>query len=99
MVNKQLHRHFSTPMPKSNKPSISRPDPLLRRFGQRIRDLRQERKWSQEDLAGKTGLHVTYVSGLERGRRNPTLRVIAQLSLALDIDLGDMLARLRSDDR
>lgn len=62
-------------------------------FGERLRDLRQERGWSsQEDFAHHVGLDRTYISGLERGRRNPTLDVIVKLAHGLDVTPSELLA-------
>jgi transcriptional regulator with XRE-family HTH domain len=50
------------------------------------RNVRSERErlgWSQEQLAEQSGIHRTYVSGVERGRRNPTITVLAALANAL----------------
>jgi transcriptional regulator with XRE-family HTH domain len=55
------------------------------KFGKRIRELRDIKGWSQEDLAEASGLHRTYISGIERGARNPTLSVIGQLADALNV--------------
>ncbi|WP_416443462.1 helix-turn-helix domain-containing protein [Leucobacter sp. HNU] len=54
-------------------------------FGARVRELRTERGLSQEDLANRAGLDRTYVSGVERGVRNPTLDVIARLATAFAV--------------
>ncbi|MEI7430883.1 MAG: helix-turn-helix transcriptional regulator [Betaproteobacteria bacterium] len=54
-------------------------------FGVRVRKFREKKSWSQEDLAEHSGLHRTYISGVERGVRNPTLEVVAKLAIALDV--------------
>ncbi len=54
-------------------------------FGVRVRKFREKRGWSQENLAEYSGLHRTYISGIERGVRNPTLEVIEKLAIALDV--------------
>jgi DNA-binding XRE family transcriptional regulator len=54
-------------------------------LGLAIRRLREERGISQKELAGLTGLHPTYVSGVERGVRNPSWSVIVALAQALDV--------------
>ncbi|HGM5483854.1 helix-turn-helix domain-containing protein [Serratia marcescens] len=59
------------------------------KFGQRVRELRKERGWSQEEFADKCGLDRTYVSGIERGVRNPTLEVINVLAIGLSITIKD----------
>lgn len=60
-------------------------------FGERLRQLRQERDWSQESFAHHVGLDRTYISGLERGRRNPTLDVIVKLAEALQVEPAELM--------
>lgn len=56
--------------------------------GPAFRTLRERAEISQEELAFRAGLDRTYVSGIERGRRNPSLksmqRVAAELAVSLD---------------
>lgn len=59
------------------------------KFGQRVRELRKERGWSQEEFADKCELDRTYISGIERGVRNPTLEVINVLAIGLSITIKD----------
>nr|WP_071933878.1 helix-turn-helix transcriptional regulator [Xenorhabdus hominickii] len=59
-------------------------------FGQRIRYLRKEAGMSQEAFADKCGLDRTYVSGIERGVRNPTLEIIYVISNGLQIELNEL---------
>jgi transcriptional regulator with XRE-family HTH domain len=54
-------------------------------FGKKVRELRESKKWSQEDFADASNLHRTYISGIERGVRNPTLTVIWQIAESLEI--------------
>lgn len=62
-------------------------------FGERLRDLRQEHGWvSQEAFAHHVGLDRTYISGLERGRRNPTLDVIVKLAHGLKVMPSELLS-------
>jgi len=61
------------------------------RFGDRLRQLRQARKLSQEELAFRAGLHRTYVSSLERGERNVALINIEKLAIAFDIRIDELL--------
>ena len=70
------------------------------RFGKRVRELRLAAGLTQEKLAHDAAIDLTYLGGIERGRRNPTLLVIVRLSEALDLpphalltsDAADMLS-------
>jgi len=62
-------------------------------FGRAVRDIRYERRLSQEGLALECGLDRTYVSGIERGVRNPSLANIFRLSAALDVSPVELFAR------
>jgi len=53
--------------------------------------LRQAKGWSQEDLADEVGLHRTYVSGIERKVRNPTVTILERLAKALKVTPGRLL--------
>ena len=64
------------------------------RFGKRLRELRKERDLSQEDFAARCGLDRTYVSGMERGVRNPSLAVIETLAGALGIRVEELFKGL-----
>jgi transcriptional regulator with XRE-family HTH domain len=61
------------------------------RLGRNVRRLREAKGWSQEDYADRAGIHRTYVSDIERGRRNPTITVVDKLALPLDVSAGDLL--------
>ena len=66
-----------------------------RAFGDRVRDLRRERGWSsQEAFAHDAGLDRTYISGIERGRRNPTLDIIVKLARTLDVPPSQLLSSI-----
>lgn len=56
-------------------------------FGAHLKKLRLLSGLSQEAFADKCGLDRTYVSGIERGVRNPTLQVINVLAKGLDVDI------------
>ena len=55
----------------------------LTEFGERVSALRRARGLSQQQLANKTGLHRTYISGVERGERNISLLNIHRIATAL----------------
>ncbi len=60
---------------------------VLITFGQKIRDLRISKRYSQEVLADKANLHRTYIGMIERGEKNITLVNIEKLAKALDVNL------------
>lgn len=62
------------------------------RFGRALRQLREARGFSQEELAFRSGLHRTYVSSTERGARNISLLNIEKLAKALEVKIEDLLA-------
>ena len=61
-------------------------------FGNALRRARVRTGLTQEMLAEVSGLDRTYISGAERGVRNPSLLTLAKLSQALGIGLGELLA-------
>ena len=63
-------------------------------FGARVRELRVGRGWSQEDFAHRAALDRTYVSGIERGKRNPTLDIIHRLAQTLDVPVTALFAEV-----
>lgn len=58
--------------------------------GRNVKALRQQRGLTQEQLAFDAGLDLTYVGGIERGRRNPSLLVMARLAGALSVDIREL---------
>jgi transcriptional regulator with XRE-family HTH domain len=67
-------------------------------LGTAIRLLRELRDASIEGLADDAGIHGTYLSGIERGKHNPSWRVVSNLAAALEITVGD-LERLAGKQR
>lgn len=63
---------------------------FLTAFGANLRDARINAKISQEELAAQAGLDRTYISLLERGKRNPSLVCIGKLAEALQIPMSDI---------
>jgi transcriptional regulator with XRE-family HTH domain len=58
---------------------------VRRRVGLNVKKYRSARGLSQEELAFECGLHRTYVSGVERGVRNPTVVVLEKIAKALKV--------------
>ena len=67
-------------------------DGRVRAFGAAVRLRREELGLSQEDLGYKAHVHRTYVSDIERGARNPTVKVIWKLAEALDTEPSALFA-------
>lgn len=64
---------------------------VLIKFGQRIRELRKARSFSQEQLAELTGFHRNYIGMIERGERNPALVNIEIFANTFEISLSELL--------
>jgi len=71
------------------------------KFGEQLRTIRERTGISQEKLAALAGLHRTYISSVERGKRNISLVNIRQIADALDVDMAALMptrASLRGSD-
>ena len=64
---------------------------ILIKFGERVREIRKEKKLSQEDLAHKADLHRTYIGMIERAEKNLTLLNIEKIASALEATVSDLL--------
>jgi transcriptional regulator with XRE-family HTH domain len=71
---------------------------LLIEFGDRIRQLRNQEKLSQEQLSFKTGFHRTYIGMIERGERNISLTNMAVFAKVFDLTLDQLLKFKNADD-
>ncbi len=67
-------------------------DAYQQAFGQHVRRLRNSLGTTQEEVAHRAGVHVTYLSGIERGVRNPSLRNIRAIAQALEARTADLFA-------
>jgi transcriptional regulator with XRE-family HTH domain len=67
---------------------------IRNKFGKRVRELRLEKGWSQEELADKVGLHRTYVGAIERGEQNTSIDNIAKLAKTLGVSLEQLFEEL-----
>ena len=63
-------------------------------FGTAVRERREQIDISQEELADRAAMDRTYVSGIERGVRNPTLKIVARLAKALKTRPSKLLAAM-----
>ncbi len=64
---------------------------IRQQVGRNLKGLRKERGWSQEELAFESGLHRTYISGIERGARNPTVLVLARIAETLNVTMTELV--------
>jgi len=64
---------------------------ILIKFGQRVRELRQERNLTQQQLADISGLHKNYIGMVERGERNPSLLNIDILARSFKVDISELM--------
>ena len=60
-------------------------------FGKKLREVRIKKKLSQGDIARILGVHRSYISGLERGRRNPSLLTVHKVAKALGVSTNELL--------
>ena len=69
-----------------------------RLVGGNLKRLREAKGWSQEELADHAGVHRTYVSGVERGIRNPTVTVLLKLAQGLEAPLWELVREAVAPD-
>ena len=60
-------------------------------FGKKLREVRLKKKLSQGDVARTLDVHRSYISGLERGRRNPSLVTVQKIAKALGVSPKDLI--------
>ena len=63
-------------------------------FGRVLREVRESRNLSQEELAARAGYHRTYIGQLERGEKSPSLRTIFNLSSVLEVRPSVLIRRV-----
>ena len=67
-------------------------DAFVSAFGAHVHSLRLARGFSQEEIAHLAGIHVTYLSGVERGVRNPSLKNLRKLAGAFGVGVGELFS-------
>ena len=70
---------------------------IRERFGFAVKSRREELGLTQEDLAGRAGIHRTYLSDVERGGRNLSLVNIERLALALQLPISKLFLRFEEE--
>ena len=71
------------------------PSNVARAFGKALREQRLKKGLSQQEVADKCGLDISYVGGIERGQRNPTLGVIHGLAKVLGVKASELMRKGR----
>lgn len=79
-----------SPSPAAKKKSQLELDPR-KSLGLRIKELRVEHGFTQEELSDRSGMFRTYMSRVESGQANPTLTMLYQIADAFGIDVRDLL--------
>ena len=69
------------------------PELVSNHFGRIVKQVREERGWSQEVLADRANLNRSYVGEVERGSAMPSLSTVAKLATALEVSTSGLLAR------
>lgn len=64
---------------------------LRKLVGRNVREYRRARRLSQEELGFEAGLDRTYISGIERGTRNPTILIVGKIARALRVSPDTLL--------
>jgi transcriptional regulator with XRE-family HTH domain len=59
-------------------------------IGKRIRELRKQKKLSQEELGWKAELHFTYIGGIERGEKNCSINTLSKVARGLEVNIVDL---------
>lgn len=72
---------------------------LIINIGITIAEFRNKRKISQETLAEKSGIHRTYLSEVEGGKRNPTISVLNKIIVALEVSMTDFFERVEDKEK
>ena len=66
---------------------------IRERLGRNVRRLREAKGWSQERLAERADMDRSYITGIEVGARNPSLKALERLAAALSVQLGDLVKK------
>lgn len=60
-------------------------------FGKKLREIREQRRLFQDDVAKAVGISITYYAGIERGEENPTFSVLEQICKVLKVKSSEIL--------
>jgi len=80
--------NFTTPLEEGQNRKLRREYTKL--LSSKLREIRKGKKLTQQELADKAGLHLTYVGHLELGKYHPTVFVMWKISKALDVSMKEL---------
>jgi transcriptional regulator with XRE-family HTH domain len=66
-------------------------------LGKNIKKLRERKSWTQEELAEKANLHISYIGQIERGLRHPSLKVLFKIADALEVKILELFKGLNAE--
>src|SRR4051812_34140878 len=92
-IRRAAGRQMMTIVPGDYMPDPANPamQDWRARLGRNVRRLRKQRGLTQEELAFEAEIDLTYVGGIERGQRNPSLMVMVRIAGALSVSLPKLL--------
>ena len=70
----------------------------IQMIGSRIAEIRKQKSLTQEALAGIMSVSTKYLSSIERGKENPTLKMLVNLADSLEVDLGQIFTFIQIED-
>ena len=79
---------FKTPQTETENKKLRRE--FTKRLSERLKEVRKSKKLTQQELAEKAGLHLTYVGHLELGKYHPTVFVMWKISKALGVSMNEL---------
>ena len=90
---KHSHHWGQSPLPAvTEKPTVHLPVQV--RFGQRLRELRHRRRYTQLQMANRFGIDRSYISELERGNKVISINLLEIIALGFKMPLSDLLTEL-----
>lgn len=69
------------------------PEPINKRIGTHILQLRLQQKLNQEELAFRSALSTSFLGSMERGKANPSIEALDRVATALQVDVSDLVSR------
>lgn len=74
------------------------PQPEAKVFGARLKELREERGYTQRSLADAAGFSYPFIAEMETGRKVPSLTTLIRLAIALDCEVADLVTVFKKRD-